>query len=1044
MWGDDLNPPAPAPPIPEPQHVAGQEGVAPVVSEYALLRRLRTPLHRAWLEACRPRFRLYREAREAENPARIVEALRQILLLPQQALRRRAGGRALKINEIKAHLAALNMYMHGDAAGIGAPAQVPVAPEADQDEQEEKHDPDANVSLIRRCTDLVEAGHIGKAARMLTSSQIAEVCPETIAQLEQLHIPQRDPARPLPVEPAGMLAVPVEQNALKNVIKQYARKASAPGPSGWTGELLKPLVDDAELMSTLTEIVEDLLSGNMPAAAHSLLSAARELPFVKPNGGVRPINPAEAIMQVAEQYALRLIPHHALQEIFGGIQYAVGARGGSEAAVHVLQTAIETGGPDVCMFAPDLRNAFGTVRRAAILTELYKHDALRPIAKLARWVLERPSPLYLQGQDGRVAHVFLGGEGIKQGGSLGPLLFSLGTISILRQVKDAHPHLRIAAIMDDAAMVGIPEDVVPAARQLKQLLTADALEMQPEKTTFLWPHTDRPPPNLLSDAAREFGWQTKLGAMVHLGAPIGLGVARAALTNEHIRAVIEEHTKFFQMLIHPQMSAQVAVLLLQASAAPRMNYITRTLPPGGDTGTLLRLFDERARDTLFTICQINENDLGSNPIMQTSLPVSIGGMGLRRTSTTHDAAFWSAAHSYAEDIRPLIEAARVRQAAAVQINPANINNTPLQATLAEIHHRLRAFGVQPAPGVFPEQAQNSLDFYGPRGAPDRLQSAIFKQIEARIAIDIHRRSDPADQARLASLRLPHAGTWLRVFPSAPVNRLSNLQVAIAAKLRLGLPLSNVLPVMCPCCQEVGALGRDATHFLGCPRMARTGLTRRHDAIVQHIAAWCNSMQFPAVVEPKIDGERRRPDVEIILERGRLAVDVSVVHPAAPTYINHHHATVSATAPITARENQKNSKYRATVARAGAEFLPFVTSSFGGFGAAAMRFFSILRESVDAMDPIAWSSDPVGDLIRDLCVVIQRGNASATCEGHRKLGELQRYHAPLRQAPPRAHPQAAAGQVHGQANLANGEGPEGQLPQAPQMVAAVEAPELEDV
>ena len=105
-------------------------------------------------------------------------------------------------------------------------------------------------------------------------------------------------------------------------------------------------------------------------------------------------------MQISSQYALSLIPHEDINNNFAGIQLAVGSRGGSEKAVHVLQTSLEVGGDDVCMSAPDVRNAFGSVKRANILRELYQHDALRPLARLARWVLETASPLYLQSTDG--------------------------------------------------------------------------------------------------------------------------------------------------------------------------------------------------------------------------------------------------------------------------------------------------------------------------------------------------------------------------------------------------------------------------------------------------------------------------------------------------------------------------------------------------------------------------------------------------------------------------------------------------------------------
>lgn len=261
-------------------------------------------------------------------------------------------------------------------------------------------------------------------------------------------------------------------------------------------------------------------------------------------------------------------------------------------------------------------------------------------------------------------------------------------------------------------------------------------------------------------------------------------------------------------------------------------------------------------------------------------------------------------------------------------------------------------------------------------------------------MSIYSRSSPSDKARLSSLRLPHSGTWLRVCPTSVASKLSNLQFSIAAKQRLGINLVTPLPVVCPCCEGDASLRDDATHLLGCPNLSRTALTRRHDAVVAHLAAWCNSVKMPAFVEPKINGQRRRPDVDIVMNQGRVLVDVSFVHPSSATYVRHHNAMTSAVSPLHAREQVKTSKYGRLAQEAQAELVPFVVSSFGGFGGAAMRFLAKLREAVAAMDPVPWSNDPVGDLVRELCVLAQRGNASAVIMGCNRAGILLRHQRPV--------------------------------------------------
>ena len=46
---------------------------------------------------------------------------------------------------------------------------------------------------------------------------------------------------------------------------------SAPGPSGWTGELIKALVGDADCLAGLVALVEDIINGDLDDGARKLL-----------------------------------------------------------------------------------------------------------------------------------------------------------------------------------------------------------------------------------------------------------------------------------------------------------------------------------------------------------------------------------------------------------------------------------------------------------------------------------------------------------------------------------------------------------------------------------------------------------------------------------------------------------------------------------------------------------------------------------------------------------------------------------------------------
>ncbi len=470
------------------------------------------------------------------------------------------------------------------------------------------------------------------------------------------------------------------------------------------------------------------------------------------------------------------------------------------------------------------------------------------------------------------------------------------------------------------------------------------------------------------------GWPLATGAIVTLGVPVGLGASRAELIRTHASSIVERHTRFLDLLLHEAMPSQVAMLLLQVSAVPRMSYLTRTLPPDL-AQAVFHDFDRRVLHTFMRIASV----AAPMPLlarMQVALPTSVGGLGLRQTAMVSSAAFWSAVHAYSASLRPIL---------------ANHAQPPLLERLRLVFQELQNQGVTPAPDIFPQSAEGSMEFYGAQGAPQRLQAALFKQTEAAMAVHVYNGLTPHAKARLSSLRLPHSGTWLRVFPTNVTSRISNLQFAIACKQRLGIPTTSPLPADCPCCHTRNAMLDDPAHLLGCPNLSSTSLTRRHDALASHIAAWCNSVKIPAFVEPKINGERRRPDVDIVLDSGRLLIDVAVVHASSPTYVINHQAMTSAIAPLMAREAAKTSKYRRIADEAQAEFIPFVVSSFGGFGEGAMRLFSMLRNAVEAMEPVPWSSDPVADLIRELSMILQRFNSLASIEGCHRAGIQVRHH-----------------------------------------------------
>ena len=122
-------------------------------------------------------------------------------------------------------------------------------------------------------------------------------------------------------------------------------------------------------------------------------------------------------------YAMSLVKE-SLPDVFEPLQLGVGAPGGSERAIHMIQAGLETMGPDTILLKCDIRNAFNERKREQVLTELFKVDCLHPVWRLAHWAYKGPSDL-LALDRGHLRRSIVSAQGVKQGDCFGSFLFSL-------------------------------------------------------------------------------------------------------------------------------------------------------------------------------------------------------------------------------------------------------------------------------------------------------------------------------------------------------------------------------------------------------------------------------------------------------------------------------------------------------------------------------------------------------------------------------------------------------------------------------------------
>jgi hypothetical protein len=120
------------------------------------------------------------------------------------------------------------------------------------------------------------------------------------------------------------------------------------------------------------------------------------------------------------------------------------------------------------------------------------------------------------------------------------------------------------------------------------------------------------------------------------------------------------------------------------------------------------------------------------------------------------------------------------------------------------------------------------------------------------------------------------------------------------------------------------------------------------------------------IEPRIFGtERKRSDLDILFPNSQILVDVTVVHPAAPSRKSR-----TRLAAATAAQAKKHRLYDSLANRQGASLSGFAVETFGGFDKEADELMRLLRQS-SSTSSVHGTGKGAAEA---LAVCLQRGNA----------------------------------------------------------------------
>ena len=377
-------------------------------------------------------------------------------------------------------------------------------------------------------------------------------------------------------------------------------------------------------------------------------------------------------------------------------QLGVACPGGVERLATMARLVYESGG---AVLAIDCRNAFNSLSRSAIMAGVAAH-APDVFAYTTRVYGVGSSPSLLFKMDG-VAQpaVIESAQGVQQGDPLGPLLFSLALLPVMREFRSQFPRLALPGYLDDLMLMALGEqslqadllDMREAFEWLKRRLSALGLQVNEDKTELLLPPTSVQKRRAMPGDAHDMGAHARLSLGLRVteclgdtgssdallrvtGVPVGdptlvRAAARRALRSRETDALARE--------IVLSTDTQLAYTLLRLCLIPRAAFLARNLGPA-DVGLELQRFDAISMAALAAVMQetpadacgrevadcagsatsvtcdwhaalmaVRERDWsGEAPVAltklaqaQATLPLASGGLGIQPLSSYNAAAF---------------------------------------------------------------------------------------------------------------------------------------------------------------------------------------------------------------------------------------------------------------------------------------------------------------------------------------------------------------------------------------------------------------------
>ena len=857
---------------------------------------------------------------------------------------------------------------------------------------------------VRRSLQLVSEGLYGKATQALCSTGLAPATDENLAKMRELHPPCDPPTR----RHTDVPQIKLSEDDIKRAVCSM-RSGAAAGPDSWKPSHLKSVIGEAShgrggrALSSLTRLVNTICGGNIPDTVRPLFAAARLHGLVKKDGGLRPLAvgnllrrvTAKAVMKkVALRAAAHLSPH----------QMGVSVPGGVEAIVHTVRAALDAD-PNLWCLQIDLISAYNRVSREHIMSET---EANFPdILGLMQTLYGLHSPLFYGD------HVIMSESGVGQGDPVAGLAWAIVAHPVIVKAKETVKDLKVGVFLaDDGTFLGNREQLQQVVRVFNELgpergltLSTDLTVPGHGKTVVFCPAGI--PPELGPDPLQCGSRIVSQSGTRLLGSPIGSEEFSRQLLSEAIQKIEIITSKL--VLLEDPMSQYV--LLRSTLGLSKFGYILRTTPCS-DFPDLLDRFDSIM---LQALSDLMGSALCPSAASQAALPVSMGGMGLRRSRDHAAIAYSASVVSSVGLIQRLTDpgagrgdsevpeegdgaTAEVVDAAAAEANAAADAAAAAGGAAAAVAGDGAA--AEDGDSETAEQNVDSVELLLGRLLTPAVLAGVARSVGVEVTLQelsagvtqkslalrtdlyqLHKLTeslhDPRDRARLAALSRPKALAFLNSVPNRRTgNYLRPEQFVVVMRYVLGEPIYNVDTAVAPPCRSCNKPSDIYGHHAYSCSGQGGEVIGRHNLLRDGLTRLCSEAGLSPVLEARfLLADGRKPGDLYLNNFGpnleSVCWDVTVASVIRPGMLDRFTDDPSLPAELAVQRKQR--AVGDAVRGYGMIFTVMATSNLGGWSNLAMKTISRVAR-MKALRNGHSISKTVANTFKTLSILLMRGNS----------------------------------------------------------------------